>query len=110
MSVQDLKKYGTMAVQDPKVRAKAKEIGLQNLKGQSAYAKTLGLNFDEADMQALAREVKPGGELSEKDLSSVSGGVVTTTAAVVGSAVAGAAAGVVGAGAAVSATTSGGGW
>ena len=109
MSVQDLKKYGTMAVKDPKVRAKAKEIGLQNLKGQAAYAKTLGLTFDESDMQALAREVKPSGELSEKELSSVAGGVVTTTVGVVAGVV-GAAAGVVGAGAAVTSSTSSGGW
>jgi lactobin A/cerein 7B family class IIb bacteriocin len=106
MSVQDLKKYGTMAVQDPKVRAKAKEIGLQNVKGQAAYAKTLGLNFDEADMQTLAKEVRPKGELSEKDLSSVSGGVVTTTAAAVVSATAA----VVGTAAAVTSTTTSGGW
>ena len=109
MSVQDLKKYGAMAVKDPKVRAKAKEIGLQNVKGQAAYAKTLGLNFDEADMQALARETKPSGELSEKELSTVAGGVVTTTVAAVAGVVS-AAAGVVGAGAAVTSSTSAGGW
>jgi lactobin A/cerein 7B family class IIb bacteriocin len=106
MSVVDLKAYGKRAASDPVVRAKAKSIGLQNVKGQAEYAKTLGLHFDEADMQALAREVKPKGELSEKDLSSVSGGVVTTTAA----AVAGAAVAVGTAAAAVTSTTSAGGW
>lgn len=109
MSLQDLKKYGKMAAEDPKVRAEAKRIGLQNVKGQAAYAKTLGLNFDEADMQALAKEVQPKGELSEKELSSVAGGVVTTTAAAVAAGVS-AAAGVVSAGAAVTSTTGGSGW
>jgi predicted ribosomally synthesized peptide with nif11-like leader len=106
MSVQDLKKYGKMAAEDPKIRAKAKEIGLMNVKGQAAYAKTLGLNFDEADMQALSREAIPKGELSEKDLQAVAGGVASATAL----AVAGLAVGVVGVGAGVTSTTTAGGW
>jgi lactobin A/cerein 7B family class IIb bacteriocin len=106
MSVEDLKKYGKMAAEDPNVRAEAKKIGLQNVKGQAAYAKTLGLHFDENDMAALAKQVEPQGELSEKELSSVAGGVVSAVAA----AVVGAAAGVVGAGAAVTSTTTSGGW
>ncbi len=106
MSVQDLKKYGKMAAEDPKVRAKAKEIGLMNVKGQAAYAKTLGLNFDEADMQALSREAVPKGELSEKDLQAVAGGVASATAL----AVAGLAVGVVGVGAGVTSTVTAGGW
>jgi predicted ribosomally synthesized peptide with nif11-like leader len=106
MSVQDLKKFGKMAAEDPKVRAEAKKIGLQNVKGQAAYAKTLGLNFDENDFAALAKEVSPTGELSEAELSQVAGGIATGVAA----AVVGAAAGVVSAGAAVTSTTSSGGW
>jgi lactobin A/cerein 7B family class IIb bacteriocin len=106
MSVQDLKKYGQMAAKDPKVRAEAKKIGLQNVKGQSAYAKTLGLSFDEKDFASLAKEVAPSGELSEAELSQVAGGIATAVAA----AVVGAAAGVVGAAAAVTSTTTSGGW
>jgi lactobin A/cerein 7B family class IIb bacteriocin len=109
MSVADLKTYGKRAASDPVVRAKAKSIGLQNIKGQSEYAKTLGLTFDAEDMKALAKEVQPKGELSEKDLSSVSGGVVTTTAVAVASVV-GAGVGVATAATAVTSTTSGGGW
>lgn len=109
MSVQDLKKYGQMAATDANVRAEAKKLGLQNIKGQMAYAKTLGLNFDENDMQALAKEVAPKGELSEKELSGVAGGIVTTTVAAVAGAVS-AVAGVVSAGAAVTSTTTGSGW
>jgi predicted ribosomally synthesized peptide with nif11-like leader len=109
MSVEDLKKYGKMAATDPAVRAEAKKIGLQNVKGQAAYAKTLGLNFDENDMQMLAKEVQPKGELSEKELSGVAGGVVLTTVGVAAGVVS-AAAGVVGASAAVTSSTSGSGW
>jgi len=106
MSVQDLKKYGKKAAEDPKVRAEAKKIGLQNVKGQAAYAKTLGFNFDERDMEALTKEMSPTGELSEADLSSVAGGIATGVAA----AAVGAAAGVVAAAAAVTSTTTSGGW
>jgi hypothetical protein len=106
MSVEDLKKYGKMAAEDPKVRAKAKEIGLMNVKGQAEYAKTLGLNFNEADMRALANEASPKGELTEKDLSAVAGGLVSATAM----GVAGLAVAVVGVGAAVTSTTTAGGW
>jgi len=106
MSVADLKKYGKMAAENPDLRKKAKEIGISNIKGQAAHAKTLGLSFDEKDMEALAREMQPKGELSEKELSSVAGGVVSSIAA----AAVGAAAGVVSAGAAVASTTAGSGW
>ena len=106
MSVADLKAYGTRAATDPVVRAKAKEIGLQNVAGQAAYAKTLGFTFTQEDMQDLAKEVKPKGELNEDQLKQVSGGVVTTTAA----AVAGAAVSVATAVHGVTVTTSGRGW
>ncbi|HEY7791026.1 MAG TPA: Nif11-like leader peptide family RiPP precursor [Vicinamibacterales bacterium] len=106
MSVQDLKNYGAMAAKDPKVGKRAKEIGLANVKGQAAYAKTLGFQFDERDMESLAKQMSPSGELSEAELSSVAGGFATAVAA----AVVGAAAGVVAAGAAVTSTTTSGGW
>jgi predicted ribosomally synthesized peptide with nif11-like leader len=106
MSVADLKAYGERAAADPVVRKKAKEIGLQNVKGQADYAKTLGFHFTPEDMLALAKEVRPSGELSEGELAAVSGGVVTTTAmAVVGAGVA-----VGTAVTAVTASTSAGGW
>ena len=107
MSVEDLKKYGKLAAEDPNVRAEAKKIGLHNVKGQAAYAKTLGLHFDENDMATLAKQVEPKGELTEKELSSVAGGLVTAVAAAV---VGVAAAGVAAAGAAAVSTTTSGGW
>jgi predicted ribosomally synthesized peptide with nif11-like leader len=106
MSVADLKAYGKACAENPQLAKKAKEIGLSNVKGQAAHAKTLGYNFDEKDMESLAKEVSPTGELSEQELSSVAGGVATGVAA----AVVGAAAGVVGTAAAVTSTTTSGGW
>lgn len=113
MSVQDLKAFGKLCAEDATVRARAKAIGLQNIKEQAAYAKTLGLTFDESDMQALASELQPKGELSEGELSSVAGGLVTSVAAAVAGAVVGVGAAAVGVGTAataVTSTTSSGGW
>jgi hypothetical protein len=83
VSVEDLMEYGRQCAADPIHRRRAKDIGLQNIKGQSEYAKTLGLHFDAGDMQALARSLQPSGELSEDDLSQVAGGVVSSVAATV---------------------------
>lgn len=81
MSVEDLKKFGKMCEEDSNVRAKAKEIGIDNVDGQIAYAKELGLVFTKQDMETLAKEVGITGkdELSEEDLEKVAGGVVTVT-------------------------------
>jgi predicted ribosomally synthesized peptide with nif11-like leader len=109
MSVADLKEYGKRASTDPAVRAKAKSIGLQDIKGQAEYAKTLGLDFTAEDMKTLAREVQPKGELTDDQLNAVAGGVVSATAAAaVG--VVGAVVGTATAVTAVTSTTSGGGW
>lgn len=81
MSVKDLKDYGKRAGQDPAVRAKAKAIGMNNVKGQAEYAKTLGYQFDESDFAALAKEIAPKGELTDKDLGQIAGGIVTTVGA-----------------------------
>ena len=56
MSVENLKKYAKLCEEDEKVRAKAKEIGLQDLDEQIAHAKTLGLEFSKEDVEALAKE------------------------------------------------------
>ena len=106
MSVQDLKAYGKLCVENPTHMKRAKAIGLQNVKGQAEYAKTLGLNFDKGDMEALAKEVQPKTELSESELSKVAGGVVTTVAAAVAGAVVAVGTTVT----AVTASTSGSGW
>ena len=85
MSVENLKKYGKLCEEDEKVRNKAKEIGLPDLEGQIAYAKTLGLEFSKDDVEALSKEagLDKKDELSEEDLKKVAGGLVTATAAVV---------------------------
>ena len=76
MSIDNLKKFGKLCAEDENVRARAKEIGINNPEGLIAYAgEELGLDFDLDDMTALAKE---GGtsldELSEEDLEKVSGG------------------------------------
>jgi predicted ribosomally synthesized peptide with nif11-like leader len=93
MSVEKLKKYGQLCETNEEVRAKAKEIGLQDLNGQIAYAKTLGLDIAKEDFEALAKEagLEKKDELSEEELKQVAGGFVLLSvalvAAVVGSAV-----------------------
>jgi hypothetical protein len=105
MSVEDLKTYGRVCLEAPTLRARAKEIGVDNIPGQIEHARSLGFEWNEEDMKALAAEMGPQ-ELSEEELEEISTGFVTTTAAAVVSA----AAAVVGAGAAVTSTTSGSGW
>ena len=82
MSVENLKKYGQLCAENEEVRKKAKEIGLQDIDGQVAHAKTLGLEVYKEDFEALAKEAGLDGknELSEEDLKKVAGGVVTLTA------------------------------
>jgi predicted ribosomally synthesized peptide with nif11-like leader len=84
MSVENLKKYGKLCTEDEKVRARAKEIGLQDVDGQIAYGKSLGLEFSREDLEALSKEVgiEKKEELAEEDLKKVAGGVITTTALV----------------------------
>jgi predicted ribosomally synthesized peptide with nif11-like leader len=78
MSVENLKKYGKLCAEDEKVREKAKTIGLQDLEGHIAYAKSLGLEISKEDFEALAKEAGLDGksELSEDDLKKVAGGAV----------------------------------
>jgi predicted ribosomally synthesized peptide with nif11-like leader len=81
MSVENLKKYGKMCSEDENVRAKAKEIGLQDIDGQIAHAKTLGLEFSKEDFEALAKEagLEKKDELNEEELKKVAGGLATLT-------------------------------
>jgi predicted ribosomally synthesized peptide with nif11-like leader len=94
MSIEDFKKFGQMCADDETVRAKAKDIGMEDIDGLIAYGKTLGLEFTLADLRQLAEEAGlMEEELSEEQLEQVAGGVFSATVAVV--------AGVVSAGAAV---------
>jgi predicted ribosomally synthesized peptide with nif11-like leader len=83
VSVENLKKYGQLCAENEEVRKKAKEIGIKDLDGQIAYAKTLGLEFSREDIRALAKEAGRDGknELSEEELKKVAGGVLTLTVA-----------------------------
>ena len=83
MSVADLKQYGLMIAEQEEVRQHAKEIGIEHLDGQIAYAKELGLEFSLEDMQALAEEAGvTGDELSEEQLEQIAGGAITLSAGV----------------------------
>jgi predicted ribosomally synthesized peptide with nif11-like leader len=81
VSVEHLKKYGQLCAKNMEVREKAKEIGVKDLDGQIAHAKTLGLEFSREDLEALAKEVGLGGEneLNEEELKKVAGGVIAIT-------------------------------
>ena len=81
MSVENLKKYGQLCAENEEVRKKAKEIGISDMDGQIAHAKSLGFDISKEDFTALAKEVglEKKDELSEEDLKKVAGGVVTIT-------------------------------
>jgi predicted ribosomally synthesized peptide with nif11-like leader len=85
MSVENLKRYGKLCAENEDVRTRAKEIGLRDIEGQIAHAKSLGLDISREDFVALAKEagLDEKSELSEEDLKKVAGGVATTTAAIV---------------------------
>ena len=76
MSLADLKEYGKRCVEEPDLRKKAKEIGLENIAGQIANAKTLGLTFTEHDFMALTKGVGTAQELTEEQLQDVAGGIL----------------------------------
>jgi predicted ribosomally synthesized peptide with nif11-like leader len=105
MNVENLKKYGKLCAENEEVRKKAKEIGIGDLDGQIAYAKTLGLEFSKEDFAALAKEagLEKKDELNEEDLKKVAGGLISFTLAMLGAVVG---TGVVAGGAVAGATAS----
>ena len=82
MSIENLKKFGKLCAEDKTVKARAKEIGMDNPEGLIAYAKDeLDLEFDQEDMKALAKESGSSrDELSEEDLEKIAGGTWSVTA------------------------------
>jgi lactobin A/cerein 7B family class IIb bacteriocin len=85
VSVENLKQYGKLCAENEEVRKKAKEIGLMDMNGQIAHAKSLGLEICREDFEALAKEagLDEQNELSEEELKKVAGGCATTTTAIV---------------------------
>jgi predicted ribosomally synthesized peptide with nif11-like leader len=79
MSVENLKQYGKLCAENEEIRKKAKEIGLQDLDGQIAHGKSLGLEFSREDFDELGKEagLDSKNELSEEDLKKVAGGAAT---------------------------------
>jgi predicted ribosomally synthesized peptide with nif11-like leader len=82
VSVENLKKYTKLCEENEETRKKAKGIGLKDLDGQIAYAKTLGLEISKADFEAMAKEagLDEKKELSEADLEKVAGGWLVSMA------------------------------
>ena len=106
MSVEDFIQFSQKAEKDSAVRAKIKEMGLENVDGWIKYAKDeLSLEFTKDDMQVVADNAgSVTEELTEEQLENIAGGFVSSTGAAVAggvAAVAAAAAGGVSAGTAV---------
>jgi hypothetical protein len=59
--------YRQLCAENEEVRKKAKEIGLQDLDGQIAHGKSLGLEFSKEDFETAAKKAAPDGknELSD---------------------------------------------
>ncbi len=82
MSVEDLKKYGQMCIEDEDLKAKAKTMGL-DIDKHIAHGKELGLEFGAADFQTLGEESGfSEDELTEEQLEMVAGGVALATGVV----------------------------
>jgi hypothetical protein len=73
------KKYGKMCEENEEIRARAKEIGINDIDRRIVYAKSLDLEFSKEDCEALAKEagLDKKNELSEVDLKKVAGGILT---------------------------------
>jgi hypothetical protein len=76
VSVENLKKYGQLCAEDEEVRHRAKGIGIMDVEGQIAYARSLGLEFSKEDFVDLSKEAGMGkhDEISDEDLKGVAGG------------------------------------
>ena len=51
MSVEHLRKFGQMCLENKEIHNKVIEIGIKNIEGQIAYSKTLGLDIAEEDLK-----------------------------------------------------------
>ena len=82
MSINNLKKFGKLCAEDETIRARVKEIGINNPEELIAYAgEELNLYFTHDDMTALAKEEGSSQkELSEEDLEKIAGGSWSVTA------------------------------
>ena len=80
MSVANFMDYVTRIDGDPELKARAAEIGRENLPGQIELARSMGLDFSEEDVRAVAEREGKSGELSEDDLETVAGGLAVATA------------------------------
>ena len=73
--MQNLKKFVQLIFEDASVAAKVQEIGFNSPNAVIGYAKELGFEFDQQDMEEFGNIVLgQSDELSEEELAKVSGG------------------------------------
>ena len=86
MSIENLKEYMQLCIDDPKLRAQAGSIGLYDLAPHIEASEKLGLSWTIEDMLALRKELLEGGEdledIGVDELEEVAGGIVSSTAMV----------------------------
>jgi predicted ribosomally synthesized peptide with nif11-like leader len=86
VSVEDLRKYGKLCEEDEEARRKVRKIGVRDLEGHIAHAKSLGLEIAKEDFEALAKEAGLGknDELNDEELEKVAGGAIGAALAAAG--------------------------
>ncbi|GAB6179492.1 hypothetical protein JCM14036_08110 [Desulfotomaculum defluvii] len=82
MSVEDLKAFGKKVWENPDLKEKAKQIGIDNLEGIIGLAKENGFSISIEDFEILAKDFQSTDELSNDDLEKVAGGNAAAAAAV----------------------------
>lgn len=83
MSAEALAKFGKKVLEDPELKNKIKQAGLENLEGIIAIAKQNGFDIEKEDFIAAAKEFNSSDELSDDDLQKVAGGNAAAVGAVV---------------------------
>lgn len=83
MSVEAWKAFGAKVMEDEELKAKAKEIGLENVDGIITLAKENGFDVTLEGLEALAKELQPKEELDEDELDQVAGGFFALEAVLV---------------------------
>lgn len=76
MSTAAFKEFAVKVMEDEELKAKAKEIGMENVDGIIALAKENGYDVSMDDLIEMAKELQPQEELSDDDLDKVAGGFI----------------------------------
>jgi len=87
MSVENLKKYTEHCTTDEGAKARAKDIGHDDLDAHIAHAKEQGFEFSAEHVTAMRDELIASGDLTEEQLEAAAGGTPTAMAAAAAAAV-----------------------